>query len=88
MNNSKVQPKKKETYKQTYKKGLYYNDRAQVAGWTDDDDVWLNIRDAGVNEDGTEFVTITFNNITPNKPYAQNFRDKINLFKNKNHDNT
>lgn len=70
--------KKNETYKETFKKGLYYHDRDLVAGWADNDDVWLNILNAGCNDDGTEFVTIKFNNINAVIPYAQKFRDKVN----------
>lgn len=76
---TKIKPaKKKASYTENYKSGLYYHDRDKCAGWADDDDVWLNIKNAGCNDDGTEFVTITFNNINPDKDYGQRFRDKIN----------
>ena len=56
--------KKKLQYKETYKKGVYETNRKKVSDWVLDNDVWLEIRDAGINTDGSEFVTITINNIT------------------------
>lgn len=64
--------KKKVNYKETFRKGVYETNRKKVSDWVLDDNVWLEIRDAGTNTDGSEFVTITINNITkfpePAKP--------------------
>lgn len=57
--------KKKEIYCETYAKGIFYTRREQVSGWALNPDVWLEIKNAGNNEDGTEFVTIKFNNLKP-----------------------
>lgn len=64
--------KKKSVYTEKYNRGFFETDRSKVSAWALDNDVWMELREAGQNDDGSEFVTITFNNITkfqePNKP--------------------
>jgi hypothetical protein len=55
--------KKKVVYKETYKRGVFETDRQKVSSWALDKDVWIEVINAGANEDNTEFVTVTFNNI-------------------------
>lgn len=56
--------KKKIDVEYKFKRGQYETDRKKISDWVLDNDVWLEIRDAGINSDGSEFVTITINNIT------------------------
>lgn len=56
--------KKKAVYSEKYKRGVFESNRKKVSDWVLDDNVWLEIREAGVNDDDSEFVTITINNIT------------------------
>ena len=56
--------KKKEVYKETFKKGVFETNRKKVSDWVLDDTVWLEVVNAGKNEDESEFVTIKINNIT------------------------
>lgn len=69
---AKQKIKKKAVYTEKYRRGVFETNRPKVSGWALDDEVWMEVREAGKNEDGSEFVTITFNNITkfpePKKP--------------------
>lgn len=59
-----AQFKKKVASKITFKRGLFEKNREKVAGWVLDESIWLEVRESGCNEDGSEFFTITVNNIT------------------------
>lgn len=64
--------KKKAVYAEKFRRGVFETNRKKVSDWVLDDNVWLELREAGKNDDGSEFVTITINNITkfpePKKP--------------------
>lgn len=56
--------KKKVEYCEKYVRGVFESNRQKVSDWVLDNEVWLEVREAGVNDDGSEFITITINNIT------------------------
>lgn len=55
--------KKKEVYKETFRRGIFETNREKVSKWALENDTWMEIINAGKNEDDTEFVTIKFNNL-------------------------
>lgn len=60
--------KKKEIYKETYKRGQFISmpyDRSKLSRHILDKNVWIELLAGGRNEDGTDFITITINNIVP-----------------------
>lgn len=59
--------KKKEVYKQTYRKGSYIvNDQKdRMLKLLSSEDCFWELVNAGINDDDTEFFTIKFNNIKP-----------------------
>lgn len=70
--NKETKFKKKATYTEKYRRGVFESNREKISKWALDNEVWMEVREAGVNDDNSEFVTITFNNITkfpePPKP--------------------
>jgi hypothetical protein len=56
--------KKKAVYTEKYNRGAFESNRKKVSDWVLDDNVWLEVRESGVNDDNSEFITITINNIT------------------------
>lgn len=74
--------KKKEVYKETFRKGVFETNRKKVSDWVLDDNVWLEVINAGKNDDDSEFMTIKINNITkfpevPNNIVDQPFRRRF-----------
>lgn len=64
---TKKASKKIATYTEKYKKGVFLTDRKQVIDWVRNLDTTFELKEAGVNSDSTEFITITINNIPPVK---------------------
>jgi hypothetical protein len=55
--------KKKAIYTEKYTRGQFETNRHKVSQWAMRPETWLEVREAGKNEDGSEFITITFNNL-------------------------
>lgn len=55
--------KKKEVYKETFRKGVFETNREKVSKWALDNNTWMEVINGGINSDDTEFVTIKFNNL-------------------------
>ena len=55
--------KKKAVLTQKYKKGVYQHNRFPAVMWAINGEVTQEILEQGVNDDGTEFMSIRFNNI-------------------------
>jgi hypothetical protein len=56
-------PKKKTTYTEKYRRGVYITNHEEVIKHLQEITTWVEIKEAGVNSDGTEFYTVTLNNI-------------------------
>ena len=63
MAKSAASKKPKITYKEEYRKGVYETNRTKVAGWVANPDVQMELVSAGIMDNETEFVTITFKNL-------------------------
>lgn len=59
--------KRKQVYKETYKKGIYWVDwkRQEIADHVLEDDVLIKVINSGDLDDGTHFLTITIEGYKP-----------------------
>jgi len=50
---------RKQSYKMTYKKGLFYNNTDRLKEYLDQPDVMVRVLNTGSLDDDTSFITIT-----------------------------
>ena len=58
---------KKSVYNEKYRRGIFETNREKIANWVLNQNVWLEVRESGLNSDNKKYVTITIHNIqSPN----------------------
>jgi hypothetical protein len=56
---------RKQVYKETYKKGLFFINKEQLCEWIKKEDVLIRVHNAGKLNDETEFINITIEGFVP-----------------------
>lgn len=56
---------RKQTYKQTYRKGLYFSDKQKLIEWLNQEDVIVRVHCGGLLDDDSEFIQITIEGLKP-----------------------
>ena len=58
---------RRQTYKETYRKGLFYMAYERLKGYIDQPNVFIRIHSSGELDDGTAFIQITLEGFTPSE---------------------
>lgn len=56
---------RKQTYKESYQKGIFFNDKQKLIEWLNQEDVIVRVHSGGLLDDKTEFIQITIEGLKP-----------------------